>query len=74
MQKAFQEIFAGYQRKRGGYRIWLPSKNKVIITKDVIFKAETTLGVSRKVSDAIHEESLGIQLLLNNVTQNHMVM
>lgn len=41
-KKATKGYLVGYCGNRDGYRVWLPDKNEVILTRDIVFKNETT--------------------------------
>jgi len=38
--RSFEGIFVGYPRETKGFRVWIPSKNKTIIARDVRFLEE----------------------------------
>lgn len=47
--KALKGHLVGYVNERDGYRIWIPSKNKIIRTHDVRFKPEVVCNKSNDV-------------------------
>ncbi|GBL89706.1 Retrovirus-related Pol polyprotein from transposon TNT 1-94 [Araneus ventricosus] len=41
-KKAIKGYFVGYCCEKDGYRIWVPDKNDVVLSRDVVFKDEIT--------------------------------
>ncbi|GBN41567.1 Retrovirus-related Pol polyprotein from transposon TNT 1-94 [Araneus ventricosus] len=41
-KKAIKGYFVGYCGEKHGYRIWIPDKNDVVLSRDVVFKDEIT--------------------------------
>lgn len=53
-KKAVKGYLVGYCGNKDGYRVWLPDKNDVVLTRDVVFENEIT---SHKVSfDHVNED------------------
>ncbi|KAG8172649.1 hypothetical protein JTE90_009811, partial [Oedothorax gibbosus] len=42
-KKSTEGLFVGYCGDKDGYRVWIPSQNKVILSRDVVFRKEQPL-------------------------------
>ncbi|KAF5282306.1 hypothetical protein FQR65_LT14360 [Abscondita terminalis] len=58
-RKSTKGYFVGYHDGLCGYRIFIPEKNDIVITRDVIFKQEMP-----QSSTCVHEDSIKIQKAL----------
>ena len=49
-------FLVGYCHERDGYRVWVPEKQDVISSRDVVFKDEQLLQEKVEISTAIEKE------------------